>query len=46
VQQDATIQDIKLKGCHFYAIEVIEAESQAALNTIAVRDFQDAFKKL
>jgi hypothetical protein len=34
---------IKLKGNHFDAIEVIEAESQAVLNTLTEHDFQDAF---
>jgi hypothetical protein len=37
---------IKLKGRHFYAIEVMEAESQAVLNTLTEHDFQDAFKKM
>jgi hypothetical protein len=32
---------IKLKG----HIDVIEAESQAMLNTLTEHDFQDAFKK-
>jgi hypothetical protein len=36
---------IKLKGRHFDVTEVIEAESQAVLNTITERDFQDEFKK-
>jgi hypothetical protein len=36
---------IKLKGLHFDTIEVIEAESQAALNTLTEHDFQDAFKE-
>jgi hypothetical protein len=36
---------IKLKGRHFDTTEVIEAESQAVLNTLAEHDFQDAFKK-
>jgi hypothetical protein len=36
---------IKLKGCHFYTTVVIEAESQAVLNTLIEHDFQDAFKK-
>jgi hypothetical protein len=36
---------IKLKGCRFYVTEVIEAESQAVLNTLTEHDFQDAFKK-
>jgi hypothetical protein len=35
---------IKLKGSHFYTIEVNEAESQAALNTLTEHDFQDALK--
>jgi hypothetical protein len=36
---------IKLKGCHFDTIEMIEAESQAVLKTLTEHDFQDAFKK-
>jgi hypothetical protein len=36
---------IKLKGCHFDTIEVIEAESQAELNNLTEQNFQDAFKK-
>jgi histone-lysine N-methyltransferase SETMAR len=36
---------IKLKGCCFDTTEVIEAESQAVLNTLTEQDFQDAFKK-
>jgi hypothetical protein len=36
----------KLKGRPFQAIEVIEAESQAVLNTLTEHDFQDAFRKL
>jgi hypothetical protein len=36
---------IKLKGCHFDTTEVLEAESQAVLNTLTEQDFQDAFKK-
>jgi hypothetical protein len=36
---------IKLKGRHFDTIEVLEAESQAVLNTLTEYDFQDAFKK-
>jgi hypothetical protein len=36
---------IKLKGRHFDTIKVIEAESQAVLNTLTKHDFQDAFKK-
>jgi hypothetical protein len=35
---------INLKGRHFEALEVIEAESQAVLYTLAEHDFQDAFK--
>jgi hypothetical protein len=34
---------IKLKGHHFDTIEVIEAESQAVLNTLPEHDSQDAF---
>jgi hypothetical protein len=36
---------IKPKGRHFHPIEVIEAESQAVLNTLTEHDFQDAFKE-
>jgi hypothetical protein len=35
---------IKLKRRHFDTIEVIEAESQAMLDTLTERDLQDAFK--
>jgi hypothetical protein len=35
---------IKLKGRHFDTAEVMEAESQAVLNTLTELDFQDAFK--
>jgi hypothetical protein len=35
---------IKLKGHHFGTIEVMEAESQAVLNTLTKHEFQDAFK--
>jgi hypothetical protein len=35
---------IKLKDRHFDTVEVIEAESQAVLNTLTEHDFQDAFK--
>jgi hypothetical protein len=35
---------MKLKGCHFDTIEMMEAGSEAVLNTLAERDFQDAFK--
>jgi hypothetical protein len=31
---------IKLKGCHFDAIEVIRAESQAVLNTLTEHDYR------
>jgi hypothetical protein len=34
-----------MKGRRFDTIEVIEAESQAVLNTLTEHDFQDAFKK-
>jgi hypothetical protein len=37
---------VKLKGRHFDTIEVIEAESQAVLNTLTEHGFQNAFKKL
>jgi hypothetical protein len=33
---------MKLKGCCFDTIEVIEAELQAVLNTLTEHDFQDA----
>jgi hypothetical protein len=36
---------IKLKGRHFDTTEVMEAESQAVLNSLTEHDFQDAFKK-
>jgi hypothetical protein len=36
---------IKLKGRHFDTNEVIEAESQAVLNTLTEQGYQDAFKK-
>jgi hypothetical protein len=35
---------IKLKGLHFDTTEVIEAESQAVMNTLTEHNFQDAFK--
>jgi hypothetical protein len=35
---------IRLKGCHFETIEVIEAGSQAALKTLTEDDFQDELK--
>jgi hypothetical protein len=34
----------KLKGQHFDTTEVIEAESQAVLNSLTEHGFQDAFK--
>jgi hypothetical protein len=34
---------MQLKVRHFYTTEVIEAESQAVLNTLTEHDFQDAF---
>jgi hypothetical protein len=37
---------IKLKGRHFDTIEVMEAESQAVLNSLTEHDFQGAFKKM
>jgi hypothetical protein len=36
---------IKLKVRHFDTIELIDAESQAVLNTLTEHGFQDAFKK-
>jgi hypothetical protein len=36
---------IKLNGCHFDTVEVVEAESQAVLNVLTEHDFQNAFKK-
>jgi hypothetical protein len=36
---------IKLKDRHFDTIEVIEAESQAMLNTLTEHNLQVAFKK-
>jgi hypothetical protein len=35
---------VKLKGCNSDITEVIEAESQAMLNTLTEHVFQDAFK--
>jgi hypothetical protein len=35
---------IKLESRHFDRIGVIEAESQAVMNTLTEHDFQDAFK--
>jgi hypothetical protein len=37
---------IKLTGCHFDTIEVIETESQAVLNTLIEHAFQDELKKI
>jgi hypothetical protein len=37
---------IKLKNHYCDTIEVMEAESQGVLNTLAEHNFQDAFKKL
>jgi hypothetical protein len=34
---------LKLKGRHFDTNEMIEAESQAVLNTLTENDSQDAF---
>jgi hypothetical protein len=36
---------IKLEGRHFDTTEVMEAESQAVLNSLTEHGFQDAFKK-
>jgi hypothetical protein len=36
----------KAKGRHFDTIEVIDAESQAVLNTLREHDIQDAFKNI
>jgi hypothetical protein len=36
---------IILRGCNFDTVEVMEAESQAVLNTLTEHKFQDAFKK-
>jgi hypothetical protein len=37
---------IKLKGRHFDTTDVMEAESQAVLNTLTEHDFQDALRKV
>jgi hypothetical protein len=37
---------LQFKGRHFDTNEVIEAESQAMLNTLAEHDLRDAFKKI
>jgi hypothetical protein len=34
-----------LKGSHFDTTEVMEAESQAVLNSLTEHNFQDAFTK-
>jgi hypothetical protein len=36
---------IILKSRHIGIVKVMEAESQAVLNTLTEHDFQDAFKK-
>jgi hypothetical protein len=36
---------IKLKGCHFDTAEVIDAKSQAVLNSLTEHNLQDTFKK-
>jgi hypothetical protein len=36
---------IKLNSCNFDTTEVVEAESQAVLNTLTEQDSQDTFKK-
>jgi hypothetical protein len=41
----SAIED-KTEGRHFDTIEVIDAKSQAMLNTITEHDFQDAFKNV
>jgi hypothetical protein len=37
--------EIKLKSRHFDTIDMMEAESQAELNTLTEHDLQDAFRK-
>jgi hypothetical protein len=37
---------IELKSRHFDTVEVDGADTQAVLNGLAERDFQDAFKKM
>jgi hypothetical protein len=37
--------NLKLKDRHFDTTEVIEAESQAVLNTFTEHDLQNAFRK-
>jgi hypothetical protein len=34
---------VKLKGIHYDTIEVMEAESQAVLNTLTEHDFRNTF---
>jgi hypothetical protein len=36
--------DVKTERPPFYTTKVIEAESQAVLNTLTEHDFEDAFK--
>jgi hypothetical protein len=36
---------MKLKGGHFYTIEMIEAELKAVPNALTEQDFQDTIKK-
>jgi hypothetical protein len=36
---------LKLEGRRFDTIEEIQAESQRALDTLTVKDFQEAFQK-
>ena len=35
----------KFKGCWFYTIEAIQAESHRMLDTLIEKDFQEAFQK-
>jgi hypothetical protein len=37
---------MKLKGRRFQTVEEIQAESQAALNTLGENDFHECFKKM
>jgi hypothetical protein len=37
---------LKIKGCHFDTVDVVEAELQVVLNTLTEHDFQDSFKKM
>jgi hypothetical protein len=36
---------LKLKGRRFYTTEDIQVESQRVLDTLTVKDFQEAFQK-